>query len=85
MTDHRNVVVWERDGEARYARVESVAANAVAYLIVEPVPSGAWDWQVWPHGAGAKAAVHGITLTRPHAMKAAEWAAAAFISSFPSR
>jgi hypothetical protein len=73
----RAPTIWERDGDTYYARVDSDAA--IFHLIVEPLSPEAWDWQVWPQGAGARPAWHGITLTRQDAMRAAECVAGAWI------
>jgi hypothetical protein len=71
-------LVWERDGDGFYARVESMGAGTLCYLVVELLPDGGWDWQVWRQGEGAAGARFGFVGTRQEAMWTAECVAAAF-------
>ena len=73
------MLIWERDGATYYARAENVETGTVCYLVVEPLPAGGWDWQVWRKSRDAKPAWRGVTLTCADAMNAAECVAEAAV------
>jgi hypothetical protein len=68
------VVIWQRDGAAYYARAEGVVTRMLCYLVVEPVLSGKWDWEVWRRD-NRSLAKRGVAGTVHEAMQAAERAA----------
>jgi hypothetical protein len=67
-------VVWERNGEAYFAAVESATGGVRYRLIVERL-DGAWDWSVWKPNNPGVSARHGVADTILNAMRAAEQAA----------
>ena len=68
-------MIWERSGNTYYAAIQGADAAIAFYLIVEPIPSGEWDWTAWRPGDDM--AAHGVAQTVQDAMKQAETFAAA--------
>jgi hypothetical protein len=65
-------LVWEKSGENFHATIEDDIGQPVWHLIVEPIPTGGYDWAVWRPGEDPSRAAHGHAGTRHAAMWDAE-------------
>jgi hypothetical protein len=68
-------MIWERDGDAYTATVETATGEVRFHLTVERLATQSWDWMVWQPGEPATLARYGTAATAQEAMRAAEAAA----------
>jgi hypothetical protein len=66
-------LVWELDGGAYHATVETSTGGVRFRLVVERM-NGSWDWTVWNPAYPAVSVRQGVTNSVQEAMRAAEQA-----------
>jgi hypothetical protein len=71
---YKGGMIWERSGTAYFACVEPTDDRPLCFLIIEPMPTGDWVWEVWRQRAGPGQTANGTARTVHEAMRAAEGA-----------